>query len=48
MVFKQPPGHIALDDAQLLDKDLGQLQAFTGKREDAASDVIIPAANRCK
>ena len=48
IVFKQPAGHIALADAQLLDKDLGQLQAFTGKREAAASDVIIPAANRCK
>ena len=47
-MFKQPAGHIALADAQLLDKDLGQLQAFTGKREAAASDVIIPAANRCK
>lgn len=48
MVFKRPPGHIALDDARLLDKDLSELQAFTGKREDAASALIIPAANRCK
>lgn len=48
MVFKRPPGRIALDDARLLDKDLSELQAFTGKREDAASAVIIPTANRCK
>jgi hypothetical protein len=48
MVFTRPPGHIALDDARLLNKDLSELQAFTGKREDAASAVIIPAANRCK
>jgi hypothetical protein len=48
MVFRQPPGHLALDDAHLLDKDLSLLQAFTGKREDAASAVIVPAANRCK
>jgi hypothetical protein len=48
LVFTRPPGHIAVDDARLLDKDLSQLQAFTGKREDAASAVIIPAANRCK
>lgn len=48
LVFTRPPGRIAVDDARLLDKDLSQLQAFTGKREDAASAVIIPAANRCK
>lgn len=48
IVFSRPPGHIAVDDARLLDKDLSLLQAFTGKREDAASAVIIPAANRCK
>jgi hypothetical protein len=47
-VFKRPMGKIPLDDARLLDRDLGQLQAFTNKREDAATAVIVPAASRCK
>ena len=37
-----------LNDAHLLDRDLGDIAAFTTKHEDAASKVIIPAANSCK
>jgi hypothetical protein len=37
-----------LNDAHLLDRDLGDIAAFTSKHEDAASKVIIPAANSCK
>ena len=48
MVFKNPPGHISLDDAHHLDRDLGDIAAFTARREDAASKVIIPATNLCK
>ena len=48
LVFNKPVGHIALDDARMLDRDLSDLQAYTGKREDAASALIVPAANRCK
>jgi hypothetical protein len=48
MVFKQPPGTITLDNAHNLDKDLGDIAAFTARREDAASKVIIPATNLCK
>jgi hypothetical protein len=35
----------SLNDAHLLDRDLGDIAAFTTKHEDAASKVIIPAAN---
>jgi len=37
-----------LNDAHLLDRDLGDISAYTTKYEDAASKVIIPAANSCK
>jgi hypothetical protein len=37
-----------LNDAHMLDRDLGDISAFTTKWEDAASKVIIPAANSCK
>ncbi len=47
-VFKRTTGRIPIDDARLLDHDLADLQAATSKREDAATAVIIPAANRCK
>lgn|GEM_PF-2338040 len=38
----------SLNDAHLLDRDLGDIAAATGRYEDAASKVIIPAANSCK
>jgi hypothetical protein len=38
----------SLNDAHLLDRDLGDIAAFTTKHEDAAAKVIIPAANSCK
>jgi hypothetical protein len=38
----------SLNDAHLLDRDLGDIAAYTTKNEDAASKVIIPAANSCK
>jgi len=47
-VFKLPMSKISLDQAHFLDRDLGDLAAFTSKREDAASKAIIPAANLCK
>lgn len=37
-----------LNDAHLLDRDLGDISAQTSRFEDAASRVIIPAANSCK
>jgi hypothetical protein len=37
-----------LSDGKLLDRDLGDISAFTTKYEDAAAKVIIPAANSCK
>jgi hypothetical protein len=37
-----------LNDARLLDRDLGDISAFTTKYEDLAAKVIIPAANSCK
>ncbi len=37
-----------LHDGHLLDCDLGEISAVTSKYEDAASKVIIPAANSCK
>ena len=47
-VFKLPVSKISLDQAHFLDRDLGDLAAFTSKREDAATKAIIPAANLCK
>jgi len=37
-----------LHDGHLLDRDLGDITAMTSRYEDAASKVIIPAANSCK
>ncbi|MEA2688016.1 MAG: hypothetical protein QOD51_623 [Candidatus Eremiobacteraeota bacterium] len=37
-----------LNDAHLLDRDLGDISALTTHYEDAAAKVIIPAANSCK
>ena len=37
-----------LADGHLLDRDLGDVSAFTTKYEDVAAKVIIPAANACK
>jgi hypothetical protein len=37
-----------LNDAHLLDRDLGDISALTTRYEDAAAKVIIPAANSCK
>ena len=37
-----------LNDAHLLDRDLGDIAAIVGKYEDAATKVIVPAANSCK
>ncbi|MBV9408342.1 MAG: hypothetical protein JO164_05930 [Candidatus Eremiobacteraeota bacterium] len=37
-----------LNDGHLLDRDLGDIAAVTNRYEDAASKVIIPAANACK
>jgi hypothetical protein len=47
-VFKLPVSKISLDQAHFLDRDLGDLAAFTAKREDVASKAIIPATNFCK
>lgn len=38
----------SLNDAHLLDRDLGDITAMTNRYEDAASKVIIAAANSCK
>ena len=38
----------SLSDAHLLDRDLGDISAFTTKYEDLAAKVIIPAATSCK
>jgi hypothetical protein len=43
----QSVGH-GLSDAHLLDRDLGDIAAFVSRYEDAASKVIVPAANSCK
>ena len=43
----QSIGH-SLNDAHLLDRDLGDIATIVGKYEEAASKVIIPAANSCK
>lgn len=37
-----------LHDGHLVDHDLGEISAMTNRYEDAASKVIIPAANSCK
>jgi hypothetical protein len=39
---------VGLHSARLLDHDLGAIIATTNRYEDAASKVIIPAANSCK
>jgi hypothetical protein len=44
----QHPEPKGLRDGKLLDRDLGDISAFTTKYEDAAAKVIIPAANSCK
>jgi len=38
----------SLNDAHLLDRDLGDIAAVVGRYEDAATKVIVPAANSCK
>jgi hypothetical protein len=38
----------SLRDAHKLDDDLGNIQTYTGKWEDAATKAIVPAAARCK
>jgi len=40
-------GH-SLSDAHLLDRDLGDIATGVSRYEEAASKVIIPAANSCK
>jgi hypothetical protein len=42
------PAPKGLHDGHLLDRDLGDISAFTTKYEDIAAKVIIPAANSCK
>ena len=37
-----------LHDAKLLDQDLNDIAAVTSRYEDAATKVIVPAANACK
>jgi hypothetical protein len=44
----QHPEPKGLHDGKLLDRDLGDISAFTTKYEDLAAKVIIPAANSCK
>jgi hypothetical protein len=44
----QHPEPKGLNDGHLLDRDLGDISAFTTKYEDLAAKVIIPAANSCK
>lgn len=46
-ILKIPPSKISLDQAHLLDHDLADIAAYTAKREEAASKIIIPAANLC-
>jgi len=38
----------SLNDAHLLDRDLGDISAFVSRYEEAATKVIVPAANACK
>lgn len=47
-MFKNPSGKISLDDARNLDRDLGDIAAYTEKREQAATKIIVPAANLCR
>ncbi|HEY4441446.1 MAG TPA: hypothetical protein VGN14_13390 [Candidatus Elarobacter sp.] len=47
-IFRRPQGQFTMHDAQNLDRDLGDIAAFTAKREDAASKAIIPATQLCK
>jgi hypothetical protein len=42
------PAPNGLHSGRLLDHDLGDISAMTGKYEDAATKVIIAAANSCK
>jgi hypothetical protein len=44
----QHPTPNGLHDGHLLDRDLGDIAAVVTRYEDAASKVIIPAANSCK
>ncbi len=37
-----------LGDAHRLDRDLGEIADFTNRMEDAATKIIVPAANSCK
>jgi hypothetical protein len=48
-VFKKNlnQGSMTLTTARLLDHDLSDMQAFTNKREAAATAVIVPAAQSC-
>jgi hypothetical protein len=46
--FKIPAGKLSLDDAHKLDRDLGDIAAFTAKREAAATKAIVPATELCK
>ena len=45
---QRPSRTLALHDAHLLDRDLGDIAAFTERREAAANNVIVPATERCK
>jgi hypothetical protein len=44
----QHPTVSSLNDAHLLDRDLGDISAFVTRFEEAATKVIVPAANGCK
>lgn len=44
----QHPTVSTLNDAHLLDRDLGDIAAVVNRFEQAASQVIVPAANSCK
>lgn len=46
-VFKSTTGKITLDDARNLDRDLADIAAYTTRREDAATKIIVSAANLC-
>ncbi|HTW83202.1 MAG TPA: hypothetical protein VMD91_03915 [Candidatus Sulfotelmatobacter sp.] len=39
---------VSLHDAHKLDDDLGAIQSYTGRWEDAATRVIVAAAARCR
>jgi len=38
----------SLHDAHMLDRDLGDIAGFTGRMEELATKVIVPAANSCR